>query len=203
MGQDKTVYTVGYAGFHSPEDLLAALKSRGVSVLIDVRSVPRSSYFTDYNIENLSPFLRSHGIIYRNYDREFGARQTDRSFYKNGRLDFRTFRSSRQFAAGVEKVSAALDTGRIPALMCAEKDPIGCHRAIMVGKGLRDRGFQVIHLLPDGSGETQEELEARLLEVYFPDRSQMSLFGNSDDGELIKDAYDLANDAIGFREDEL
>lgn len=72
--------------------------------------------------------------------------------------------------------------------MCAEKDPIDCHRAILVSRAFYESGCNVVHLLPENKTCTQEDLNNALLERYFPDRDQFSLFGNADEDELIKEA---------------
>ena len=63
--------------------------------------------------------------------------------------------------------------------MCAEKDPIKCHRSIMLGKGFSENGFDVKHIISKDKLESQKELEERLLEMHCPDRFQLTLF----DGE--------------------
>ncbi len=48
-----TIYTIGYSGFKI-EDFVKTLQNNGVSVVIDVRSLPYSQFHSDYNKENLS-----------------------------------------------------------------------------------------------------------------------------------------------------
>ena len=48
-----TIYTIGYSGFKI-DDFVKTLKENGVSVVIDVRSLPYSQFYSDYNKENLS-----------------------------------------------------------------------------------------------------------------------------------------------------
>ena len=87
--------------------------------------------------------------------------------------------------------------------MCAEKNPIQCHRAIMVSKVFHFKGFDVIHILPNGKTITQSQLEEELLNVYFPQRKQLSLFqtSNMTDEEYICEAYRLQNKKIGYRKE--
>lgn len=197
------LYTIGYAGFESREKFISSLAEHGVGVLIDVRSTPYSAYYEDYNREALEQSLAKRGIHYRNWAHEFGARQEDRSFYRDGRLDFELFTASPQFDAGREKLLTCMEKGYTPALMCAEKDPKTCHRAVMISHALAARGFRVVHIMADGADKTQPQLDGELLELYFPDRAQLSLFGTADDGELLREAYRLQNDKIGFKEAEL
>lgn len=200
------LYTIGYTGCSSPEQMAQVLRERHIRALIDVRSVPYSARFANFDRENLRRIMKEAGIAYGNLAREFGARQENHSFYKNGRLDFDTFTQSEQFQIGMRKVENGIRQGYAPVLMCAEKNPIQCHRAVMVARPFREAGYRVIHLLPDGGEKTQETLEQELLNQYFPDREQMSLFdgGESpDEGDWLRKAYALQNDKIGFKEADL
>ena len=94
----KKVYTIGYSGFTSLDDFIATLKHFRVNVVIDVRSHPYSLHYENYNKDNLERALNNAGIFYRNYAREFGARQDNPNYYTNGILDFNKFTSSSQFA---------------------------------------------------------------------------------------------------------
>lgn len=168
---EKRIYTFGYTG-HGDDlaGLVKDLKERQVSVLVDVRSNPYSSAFSQYNKEPFAQFLREHGIVYRNYADEFGAKQMDKGVYSDLagdglRIDYEKFTSSKKFKEGVEKLNRIYGSGRKVALMCSEKDPINCHRAIMIGNALQhDGGFDVIHIVRGKSDETQEELELRMKE---------------------------------------
>ena len=200
-----TVFTIGYTAFDI-EKFVAVLKKYKVSCLIDVRSTPKSSYYKDFDDVNLAPTLKRHNILYRNYKDEFGARQDNKDFYNaKGYLDFEVFAKSQQFIGGMEKIKKAQEMGYTVCLMCAEKDPINCHRAIMVARNLAKNGFEVEHILATESTCTQNDIDSRLLERYFPNRSQLSLFAdeNMTDEEAIEKAYRLRNEEIGFKlEDE-
>ena len=198
-----TLYTIGYAGF-SIDSFLRAMEKYGISVVIDVRSSPFSGYFADFNKDALEARLRDRGIHYRNYAREFGARQDDPAYYSpEGYLDFERFARSEPFLQGVEKLCESMRRDYRPALMCAEKDPMSCHRAILVSRAFFERGYHVVHLLPEDGSTTQEEVEQRLLEEYFPDRHQMSLFGEAEsDAALREAAYREQNRRIGYRMEE-
>lgn len=198
----KELYTIGYAGFPSTQDFLNALKQYGVQILVDVRSSPFSAYYADYNKDVLGEFLKENGILYFNYAKQFGARQEDNAFYRKGRLDFDVFSHSEQFLDGVRKIDAS---NAVVAFMCAEKKPSECHRTILVAKAFSDRGQQVTHILSNGESMTQRDVDLELLETYFPDRAQASLFEETDkpEEEYIAEAYKLRNDEIGFKWEDL
>ena len=106
----------------------------------------------------------------------------------------------------MKRVEDGIHHGYCPVLMCAEKNPITCHRAIMIARKFKEAGYRVIHLLSDGNEKKHEELERDLLNLYFPDREQISLFdaeGPQNDQERLRKAYELQNDKIGFQEENL
>ena len=198
----RELYTIGYAGFPSTQDFLNALKHYGIQILIDVRSSPFSAYYTEYNKDVLSNSLKENGIFYFNFARQFGARQENIDYYKNGRLDFETFSRSEQFLDGMRKVD---DSNAVIVFMCAEKKPSECHRTILVARAFSDEGKNVTHIMPNGESMTQLDVEQELLEAYFPDRAQASMFEeeNKSEEEYIAEAYRRRNDEIGFKWEDL
>lgn len=195
-----TVYTIGYSGF-SLDDFISIIKENKISLIIDVRSFPFSNYYPDFNKDTLEIHLKNHGIYYRNYARKFGARQDDKRYYCNdGYLDFEVFSRSDSFLCGIGKLCKSMEQNYTFALMCAEKDPITCHRTILISRAFYERGYNVIHLLPNGQTTTQEVINSRLIEKYYPNRDQMTLFGDiQDEKKLLELAYRKQNAEIGYR----
>ena len=181
----KIVFTIGYAGVKLPQ-FIEVLKEHGVTLLIDVRSVPRSQYFSDFNDVRLHGHLAKHGIMYENHKTEFGARQTNAEWFTGEVLDFEKFAESEQFRRGVEKVKTLIQNGEVVCLMCAEIDPIGCHRGILCGRALKNAGIDVRHIIAKRNGEVFVEnhiaLESRL--------------ATTDDLQL---AYKKQNQKIGYK----
>ncbi len=198
-----TVYSIGYSGF-SINDFIDTLHTNKISLVIDVRSTPYSQYFSDYNKDNLEKVLEKSGIYYRNYVLEFGARQEERKYYTHdGYLDFELFAKSPPFLSGFDKLVKSMKQDYTFALMCAEKDPFNCHRTILVARAFYNAGYKVIHLLPNKCKVTQEDIEARLLKKYFPDRNQITLFSESlSEEEYINQAYKKRNAEIGYSIEE-
>ena len=205
MGENmKIVYTIGYTSFDI-QKFVEVLRKYKITCLIDVRSTPKSSYYKDFDDSNLLPLLKNNGILYRNYKEEFGARQDNKDFYNSkGFLDFEVFAKSQQFNDGIDKIKKAQDMGYVVCLMCAEKDPINCHRTILIARNLDKKGFEVKHILATEETCEQKEIDSRLLEKYCPHRSQISLFNenNLSDEESLEKAYRLKNEEIGFRMEE-
>ncbi len=195
----KEIYTIGYSSFKI-EDFIQILKNNNITCVIDVRSNPFSEYFQDYNKDILEKKLKKENIMYRNYKKEFGARQEEPSFYPKGYLDFDLFTKSEQFNEGVLKIAKGIEMGFSFVLMCAEKDPITCHRNIMVAKAFKERGYNIKHILFEGSIESQDDIEKRMIKEYFPERNQMALFDeNKSDEDLIKASYNKKNEEISYQ----
>lgn len=196
-----SLYTIGHSTFPF-EYFLQNLRMFDIKYLLDVRSVPYSRFAEVYNRENLKNLLDKHGIVYWYMGKFFGARPTDLSLYTSSHyLDFEKMRQSALFKKGMESVLLGLSRGNNIALMCTEKDPFDCHRAIMVTKGFADAGIMAKHILPGGSIQTQNELEERLLNKYFPARNQLDLFQTEkelSEDECKEKSYRLRNAEIGY-----
>ncbi|GBU20297.1 hypothetical protein R80B4_00173 [Fibrobacteres bacterium R8-0-B4] len=193
------LFTIGYTTFKS-DDFIDVLKHYGINVVIDVRSLPYSRYHAQYDKEIVERILKSNKIYYRNYSNEFGARQTEqRYFSRDGYLDFELFTESKRFRHGFDKIKDSLTKGFNIVLMCAEKDPAVCHRSIMISRVFHNNGETVNHILADGNTESQNDIELCLLDKYFPDRNQLTLFGGPPIEQLIVSAYRKQNAEIGYR----
>lgn len=198
-----TVYTIGYTAFDI-DSFISKLKELGVSCLIDVRSIPvASDFYKMYSKQVLEPILKKNNILYVNFAKEFGARQPSKIFYeKYGYLNFEEFIQSDEFLSGVSRIKKGINLNHKFVLMCAEKDPLTCHRAIMVSRGLQEQGLNVKHILTNGGLETHGELEKRLVELYFASNNQILLFDETSDAEKLKRAYANQNAKIGYRQTE-
>lgn len=197
------IYTIGYASFEI-DKFIEVLKKYNINCIIDVRSFPRSVYYKNFDSDNLKFLLKQHNIIYRNYKNEFGARQENREFYsKEGYLDFDVFAKSEQFKEGVKKIQLAINMHYTICLMCAEKDPLNCHRTILIARNLSKLKYNVQHITEDERLLSQGEVDQILLDKYFPNRNQVSMFENISEEEYIERAYGIKNKEIGFKlEDE-
>lgn len=202
------IYTIGYTGF-TVEEFISTLKKYEINVVIDVRSSPYSERYADYNRDNIESLLSENGIYYRNYVKEFGARQDNRSFYaEEGFLDFEKFAKSEQFLSGVEKIINSVAKGYKIVFLCAEKDPIQCHRTILVARTFHELGYKVVHLLPNNDKKTHAEIINILLSKYDSNFRQCKIFSDNQKSneeymeEHIVEAYRKQNKKIGYRKDE-
>ncbi len=195
------LFTIGHTN-HSHEAFLNLLRANKITYLLDVRSTPFSQFTSQFNKNVIADFLKKNGVNYSHMGNFFGARPMDKSLYtEQGYLDFEKARGSNCFKKGLENVILGLNKGYNIALMCTEKDPFDCHRAIMVARGFELNGVEVSHILPNGKIITQAELNNRLLDKYYPGRNQMSLFSDISslpEEEVLVLAYRRRNTDIGY-----
>jgi uncharacterized protein (DUF488 family) len=159
----RTVYTIGHSN-HPIERFLELLRMHAVEAIADVRSHPHSRFNPQFSLKRLRAALEDAGVAYLFLGRELGARSNDPGVYVDGKVDYGRLARTPRFEEGVARVCGAADIARV-ALMCAERDPIECHRAILVCPALHARGVDARHIREDGRLESRAELEARLLDA--------------------------------------
>jgi len=143
---------------------LALLCQHKIQAVADVRSSPFSRYNPQFNREILERFLKEKGIQYVFLGRELGARTDDPSCYEQGRVQYARLAKTALFQSGLDRILEGSERYRI-ALMCSEKDPLECHRTLLVARELVERGQPVQHIHPDGHIETHAAAMERLLEL--------------------------------------
>lgn len=172
------------------------LRQHGVAVVCDVRSMPYSRYKPEFNKDVLDKLLASYGIGYFFFGNMLGARPAEPELYEGGRVRFDLVAQSRVFQKGLVGLKqTAKDCSA--ALMCAEKDPLTCHRTILVCRQLRHE-FDIRHILEDGSLEAHKDAERRLVKLL--NIPTDDLFRTEQ--ELIRDAYDLQGKKIAYTRKE-
>ena len=168
---EKAIFTIGHST-HSAEDFLALLRKHRVEAVADVRSSPFSRFNPQFNRENLEDALKAHGIRYVFLGTELGARSNDRSCYENGRVLYDRLSKTDLFQSGLDRVERGTRKFRI-ALMCAEKEPLECHRTLLVAHALAKRGRAVLHILGNGDLEHHEATLDRLHDLTGVPREDM------------------------------
>jgi hypothetical protein len=159
------IFTIG----HSSRDLgdfVVALANQDIRVVCDVRSRPGSFRFPQFNREPLEACLSAAGIQYIFLGESLGGRPPDlRAYDVDGVVNYEERRKAADFSAGIDRT---LDLSRASniALMCAEEDPLQCHRFLMICPALLDRGVTPSHLRRGVELESQREAEDRLLKLH-------------------------------------
>lgn len=196
-GARPCLFTIGHSD-HEMSEFVSLLARHGVNAIADVRSQPYSRFHGQFNRDTLAELLKRAGIQYVFLGRELGARRSERESYRGKQARYDLISQLPAFRDGLERLRRGLATHRI-ALLCAEKDPITCHRTVLVCRHLRSDPIIIQHILEDGSIETTEQVEARLIEaVGLPPTHLFK--GRS---ELIEQAYDLQAERIAYTESEV
>ena len=189
----QALFTVGHSN-HSLERFLELLSQHEISAIADVRSMPYSRYCPHFNPPLLKPALVNAGIAYVFLGKELGARPDDQDCYVNGRVSYERLAAQREFHEGLERVVQGLSRFRL-ALMCTEKDPIDCHRMILICPQLRSREIAIQHILADASLETNEAAERRLCDKL---NLRPNLFES--EADIIERAYTMQGERIAFKQ---
>lgn len=199
-GLRRPLYTLGHSNLDFDE-FVKLVKHCGVELVIDVRSRPQSGRFPQFSQPGLEKMLEAEGIAYLFMGEELGGRPDDPDAYRSdGLVDYRTRRKSFAFRAGLERVEAELEK-RSVALMCAEEDPLECHRFLMISPELVAAGVSPQHIRKGARIETQESAETRLLEANgFEALAANTLFPDAR-LEALEKAYALQAEKAAFRVD--
>jgi len=158
------VLTVGHSA-HALEAFVALLRQHGVTAVADVRSAPYSRFNPRFNREPLADALDSEAIRYVFLGDALGGRSDDPACYEDGRIRYDRVAATRAFRRGLARVVQGTARYRI-ALMCAEKEPLHCHRTLLVARALGAEGIDVAHIHADGRLETHGEAMDRLLDTH-------------------------------------
>jgi uncharacterized protein (DUF488 family) len=191
----KTLFTVGHSNHELPV-FLALLAEHGVTAIADVRSQP-TCWLPHFERTPLTAALRGAMIDYVFLGQELGARRTERDCYEDGRADYERIGRLPAFQKGLARIRSGLTKRRI-CLLCAEKEPLDCHRTVLVCRHLRSQSVQIQHILADGTLEDHAVTERRLLKLtdvqptlFEPDLTQ---------AELLEQAYEMRGREIAYRE---
>lgn len=188
----KMVFTIGHSN-HPVEKFLDLLKRHNIEAVADVRSAPYSRRNPQYNRKNLQDVLAEAGIRYVFLGKELGARSEDPDCYVNGKVRYERLAATDLFKSGIDRLIEGQKTFRL-AMMCAEKEPLNCHRTILVARELEKRGLGVMHILADGSLEDHADTVRRLA-------ADLGLSGEDlflGEQEIIETAYARREEKIAY-----
>jgi uncharacterized protein (DUF488 family) len=187
------LFTIGHSNIPA-ERFLSMLRDAGVNAVADVRSTPFSRFFPWFSAKNFAPVLAQENILYLPYGEPLGGRPRDPSLYRDGVADYEAMARQPEFEAGLARLRADAMRCRV-CLMCAEREPLDCHRCLLVARALAGRGLAIGHILHDGTIEPHAATEQRLLQL---DGQPEDLFTSGQGGRLAA-AYDRRARAVAYR----
>jgi uncharacterized protein (DUF488 family) len=186
------IYTVGHSTYPLAQ-FIALLRQHRISAICDVRSSPYSRYNPQFNRETLRDELKKQGVSYVYLGKELGPRSDDPKCYEEGRVRYDRLAKTALFQQGITRLKEGMKSFQI-ALMCAEKDPIVCHRTILVCRSLEKEGITIAHILKDGSVEAHGDTMNRLRE--FLKLPEYDMFTPAE--QMNQRAYDLQGQKIAY-----
>lgn len=192
-------FTIGHSNY-AIEAFLRLLEKYAINCLVDIRSSPYSRYVPQFNRENLLRSLEKEKILYVYMGDKLGGRYMDPDLlYSDGVVDYGKVMQKKEFRQGIQSVIRNIKKGLNIVLMCAEKDPLDCHRFLLVSKGLSDQGVRVKHILGNGDFIVHKDLEDLLVQRYNNELNQLSFFEeNLSPGKILEKAYKKRNREVAF-----
>ncbi len=184
MAAANAILTVGHSNHPLPR-FLGLLKSAEVTAVADVRSAPVSRFVPHFNKATLATSLAESGIVYVFLGKELGGRPGHPALFCDGVADYERMAMLPSFKEGIERLIQRAREERM-AVMCAEADPLDCHRCLLVGRALAEVDIDVAHILSSGEIVPQAEAEGRLLCLAGLGEADL-LLGNR--AERIAEAY--------------
>ncbi len=144
-----TVFTIGHST-RTLDEFIGLLKTYAVSLVVDVRTVPRSRHNPQFNKETLPASLKPSGIKYIHMPEIGGLRRPKHDSinlaWKNtGFRGYADYMQTKEFTDNLLKIMA-LARENCLALMCAEALPWRCHRSL-ISDALVVRHIKVQHII--------------------------------------------------------
>jgi len=189
-----TVFTIGHST-HSQERFVALLRQHGITALCDVRSAPFSRVNPQFNLDELKKVLPEQGVSYLFLGKELGARSDDAACYEGGKVQYDRLARTELFQRGLTRIQDGMSKGFRIALMCAEREPLECHRTILVARHLAALGIDVQHIHANGNLESHSDALHRLAKMV--DVPDQDIFNRSPE-ELLDDTYRRQENRIAY-----
>jgi uncharacterized protein (DUF488 family) len=185
------IYTIGHSN-HAARRFIDLLQGAEIACVADVRSTPFSRRNPQFSQKALAASLKDAGIEYWFLGDALGARPKDQDCYEDGKVSYARIAATSAFQDAIGDLIARSHDKRI-AMMCAEKEPLECHRTILVGRALAQRGTELLHIHADGRIEPQSMLEERLLHLS---KEKVDLLNDRD--AALAHAYDKQGHRMAY-----
>jgi uncharacterized protein (DUF488 family) len=144
------LWTIGHST-RKIEQFISLLEENGIKLVVDVRGLPGSKRYPQFNKQALAQSLREHAIHYEHLP-ELGGRRKPRPDSRNTAWRNASFRGyadwmeTEEFRKGIERLVDLTSKVGPAAIMCAEAVWWSCHRAL-ISDYLKVRGIEVIHIV--------------------------------------------------------
>jgi uncharacterized protein (DUF488 family) len=191
------LFSIGHSNIPR-ERFLAMLRDAGVTMIADVRTVPYSRFAPWFSQKRLAATLSACGVGYAAMGDALGGRPHDQRLYGDGVADYERMAAHPEFQAGLDRLVGAAARARV-CMLCAEREPLDCHRCLLVARRLGERAVAVGHILDNGSIEPHAATEQRLLALDEESEGQGCDLFASGQRERLAAAYQRRARAVAFR----
>jgi uncharacterized protein (DUF488 family) len=174
----RTIYTIGHSS-HAAEHFISLVSKHAIEVLVDTRSAPYSRYSPHFDRESLRPLVVQSGMKYLYLGDLVGGRPKNEDQYDSqGRALYGRMGKDKDFLEGIARIERGAEQFRI-ALLCSEEDPAHCHRRLLVGRVLVERGAELLHIR--GNGQLHDEATVVSASGKLLSGTQPALFAEIDE----------------------
>jgi uncharacterized protein (DUF488 family) len=151
MSPPPTIWTLGHST-RPIDEFIGLLRAHQISLLVDVRTVPRSRYNPQFNTDTLAQALRDAGLRYRHLPELGGLRKPKKDSINNGwrNASFRGYADYMQTGEFLNALEELMAESQLQptAIMCAEAVPWRCHRSL-IADALVIRGWDSRHIMSE------------------------------------------------------
>ena len=180
---ENTIFTIGHSNLDIIE-FIKLLSTNQIELVVDVRSAPYSKLYPHFNRNALEVSLMKNFIKYLFLCDSLGGRSNNVNDFSKGRIVYKKIAEKEEYKSSINKIILNSSKYKI-ALMCSEKEPLECHRTLLIARSIENQMVKVLHIQRDGQIESQIEAVQRLLKIWKLDTP--NLFG--DDVERIDEAF--------------
>ncbi|MBS1588181.1 MAG: DUF488 domain-containing protein [Bacteroidetes bacterium] len=161
LNSTPTIYTIGHST-HSLDLFIAMLQSFTIELLADIRSLPGSRKFPQFDKENLALSLPQAGIEYDHLADLGGLRKAKKdshnmAWHNASFRGYADYMETPEFLLGIEHLER-LARQKKTAIMCSEAVWWRCHRS-MVSDYLKSKGWNVLHIMSEGKSQEHSYTE--------------------------------------------
>jgi uncharacterized protein (DUF488 family) len=152
-------FTLGHSN-HPIETWLALVRQHEVEVVVDLRSSPYSKYAPQFDKSAMQHSLAEAGIHYLYLGAELGGRPANPAYYDAaGHVLYGKLCGDAHFKEAIARLESGMERFRV-ALLCGEENPAHCHRRLLIGRVLTERGHTMLHIRGDGRIEPDDTVAA-------------------------------------------
>lgn len=144
-----SIFAIGHST-HLLDEFISILKTHGIRIIADVRTVPRSRHVPQFNQESFKAALQAQGLGYCHFKQLGGLRKprkdsTNLGWRNSSFRGFADHMQSQEFEAGIAELIKLAESDGPVVIMCAEALPWRCHRSL-IADALVARGLEVLQL---------------------------------------------------------